>query len=328
MVSTGNGSEFYEDSLSRRESVRPHDFTYTVTSQRPDLAHQRGDRPRALATSPTDVVTDTEPAHGPAVPGRIDLVKERARNSPTAANINPPTRSRSPTPVSVDCSMSSSPTQTVTRTRSEPATTSLPSMAVDEVWRFTCTHLVTEHRPVDPYAEHCHVVGDTSEGEGRNEVDRQGSHEVDLIHPAIEIVKMVDQESARWTTVTFTYVVTNTGDTTLFDISVDDDILGPIGDIPELAPGDPATLTNDCVLRDETSPTSAPQPARTSSQSYGERQRRRHGDPIPGGEPAEPANRPLPSRARTRERLGLYHDHPGRVRRDRGRVDPQAPAGA
>ena len=74
----------------------------------------------------------------------------------------------------------------------------------------------------------------------------------DVIHPAIEIVKTVDEETVPiGTTVTFTYVVTNTGDTTLYDISVDDDILGHIGDIAVLEPGQSVTLTKDFVVGDE-----------------------------------------------------------------------------
>ena len=74
---------------------------------------------------------------------------------------------------------------------------------------------------------------------------------VDIIHPAIEIVKTVDEEVVPvGTTVTFTYVVTNTGDTTLYDISVDDDILGHVGDIPVLEPGKSAELTKDFQVGD------------------------------------------------------------------------------
>jgi hypothetical protein len=50
--------------------------------------------------------------------------------------------------------------------------------------------------------------------------------------------------------VTYTYVVTNTGDVTLFDITVDDDVLGHIGDIAQLEPGHSATLTADFVVGD------------------------------------------------------------------------------
>ena len=49
-------------------------------------------------------------------------------------------------------------------------------------------------------------------------------------------------------TVTYTYVVTNTGDTTLSNVSVDDDVIGHIGDIDQLDPGQSVTLTKDYVL--------------------------------------------------------------------------------
>jgi uncharacterized repeat protein (TIGR01451 family) len=72
---------------------------------------------------------------------------------------------------------------------------------------------------------------------------------VDILHPAISIVKTVSEDTvAVGDTVTYTFVVKNTGDTTLFDISVDDDVLGHIGDIDVLEPGDSATLTADFVV--------------------------------------------------------------------------------
>ena len=96
------------------------------------------------------------------------------------------------------------------------------------------------------------VIGDTQEGEGGNEVTDSDDHVVEIINPAIDIVKTVDEEVVPvGTTVTFTYVITNTGDTTLYNISVDDDILGHIGDIASLEPGDDATLTKDFVVGDE-----------------------------------------------------------------------------
>jgi len=49
-------------------------------------------------------------------------------------------------------------------------------------------------------------------------------------------------------TVTYTYLVKNTGDTTLYNISVDDDVIGHIGDIAELAADETVTLTKDWVL--------------------------------------------------------------------------------
>jgi uncharacterized repeat protein (TIGR01451 family) len=95
----------------------------------------------------------------------------------------------------------------------------------------------------------------TAKGSGvgsRVAVEALANCATDLIHPAIEIVKTVDEDTVPiGTTVTFTYVVTNTGDTTLYDISVDDDILGHIGDIAVLEPGESATLTKDFVVGDE-----------------------------------------------------------------------------
>ena len=83
-------------------------------------------------------------------------------------------------------------------------------------------------------------------------VDDTAQCETDLIHPGIEIVKTVDEETVPiGTTVTYTYVVTNTGDTTLYDISVDDDMMGHIGDIEVLEPGQSVTLTKDFVVGDE-----------------------------------------------------------------------------
>ena len=117
------------------------------------------------------------------------------------------------------------------------------SLAVGEVWHFTCTHLVTSGDP-DPLPNTATISGDTSEGEGGQPVSDTDDHVVDIIHPAISIVKTVDEEVVPiGTTVTFTYVVANTGDTTLYDISVDDDILGHVGDIQILEPGDQVTLT-------------------------------------------------------------------------------------
>jgi uncharacterized repeat protein (TIGR01451 family) len=88
--------------------------------------------------------------------------------------------------------------------------------------------------------------------QSQTSVDDLANCATDIIHPAIEIVKTVDEDTVPiGTTVTFTYVVTNTGDTTLYDISVDDDILGHIGDIEILEPGQSVTLTKDFVVGDE-----------------------------------------------------------------------------
>jgi uncharacterized repeat protein (TIGR01451 family) len=117
------------------------------------------------------------------------------------------------------------------------------SLAVGEVWHFTCTHLVTDADPIQ-IPNTVTVRGDTQQGEGGTEVTDTDSHVVVVITPDIQIDKSVSDVSVTpGATVTYTYVVTNTGDTTLFDISVDDDVLGHIGDIPMLGVNASQTLT-------------------------------------------------------------------------------------
>jgi uncharacterized repeat protein (TIGR01451 family) len=102
----------------------------------------------------------------------------------------------------------------------------------------------------DPLVNEVTATG-TGEDSGV-EVSAQASCVTDVLNPAIDIVKTVDDDSVPvGTTVTYTYVVTNTGDTTLFDVTVDDDILGHIGDIPVLEPGQSVTLTADFVVGEE-----------------------------------------------------------------------------
>jgi uncharacterized repeat protein (TIGR01451 family) len=120
-----------------------------------------------------------------------------------------------------------------------------------EVWNYTCTHVVTASDP-NPLPNTATVEGTADDGRSATDED---SHSVDLIHPDIRIVKTVNPQSGEpGDTVTYTYVVTNTGDTTLFDISVDDDVIGHIGDIDQLEPGESATLTADFVLPDQDVP--------------------------------------------------------------------------
>ena len=67
---------------------------------------------------------------------------------------------------------------------------------------------------------------------------------VQVINPAISITKTANPVSVSpGSEVVFTYVVTNTGDTRLTDVTVTDDVLGRIGEIDSLAPGASATLT-------------------------------------------------------------------------------------
>jgi uncharacterized repeat protein (TIGR01451 family) len=114
-----------------------------------------------------------------------------------------------------------------------------------EVWTYECTHVVTDEDP-DPLPNTATVEGTADDGRTTTDED---SHLVDLIHPAISIDKTVNPESGNpGDMVTYTYEVTNTGDTPLYDVTVDDDILGHIGTIPVLGVGETVALTKDYVL--------------------------------------------------------------------------------
>jgi uncharacterized repeat protein (TIGR01451 family) len=112
---------------------------------------------------------------------------------------------------------------------------------------FTCTYPMTAAGDATNVAS---VIG--VDGLDR-EVTARDSTFVDVINPAIQVVKTVDDDSpTAGQTVTYTYVVTNTGDTTLSDVSVVDDVLGAIGTVGTLAPGASATLTKAVVVTIDT----------------------------------------------------------------------------
>lgn len=113
-------------------------------------------------------------------------------------------------------------------------------LAVGETWNWTCTRVVLATDP-DPLPNTVTATGHDARGRVATDTD---DHVIDLIHPAITLVKTADNLAPSvGDTVTFTYVVTNTGDTTLYNVTVTDDILGAIGSIASLAPGASATLT-------------------------------------------------------------------------------------
>jgi uncharacterized repeat protein (TIGR01451 family) len=90
----------------------------------------------------------------------------------------------------------------------------------------------------------------TGEDELDEEVTDDDDATVDVLNPAITIVKTADVESITGTSgpVTFTYLVTNTGDAVLVNVVVTDDILGEIGTIARLEPGQSVTLTRTATV--------------------------------------------------------------------------------
>jgi hypothetical protein len=114
-----------------------------------------------------------------------------------------------------------------------------------EVWIYTCTRVVQPTDP-DPLPNTAMVRG--TDADGRT-VDDTASWVVNLIHPAIQVVETVsDENPAVGQTVTYTYIVTNTGDTVLSNVLVTDDVLGVIGTIETLEPGLSFTLAKTMVV--------------------------------------------------------------------------------
>ena len=95
----------------------------------------------------------------------------------------------------------------------------------------------------------------TASGTGEDsgvQASASASCTTDVSNPAIQIVKTVSEEVVPvGATVTYTFVVTNTGDVTLYDVTVDDNVMGHIGDIPVLEVGASVTLTKDFVVGTE-----------------------------------------------------------------------------
>ncbi|MDE0805372.1 MAG: SpaA isopeptide-forming pilin-related protein, partial [Acidimicrobiales bacterium] len=80
-------------------------------------------------------------------------------------------------------------------------------MAVGETWAYSCTHVVTDDDP-DPLPNTATAVG-TDEHD--RETDDDDDHLVDVINPAIQIIKTVDNSAPNpGDTITFSYEVTNT----------------------------------------------------------------------------------------------------------------------
>ena len=74
-------------------------------------------------------------------------------------------------------------------------------------------------------------------------------HVADVLHPALTITKTADPVTVTGSgPVTFTYVVTNTGDAPLTAVTVTDDILGLIGNVPSLGAGKSVTLTKTVTI--------------------------------------------------------------------------------
>jgi uncharacterized repeat protein (TIGR01451 family) len=109
-----------------------------------------------------------------------------------------------------------------------------------EVWSYSCTHLITAADP-DPLPNTATATGTDPAG---GTVTGSGTHLVDIIHPDIDLVKEADPTSGSpGTVITYTYTVTNSGDVDLFNVSVDDNVLGHICDVALLHPHETVVCT-------------------------------------------------------------------------------------
>jgi uncharacterized repeat protein (TIGR01451 family) len=93
-----------------------------------------------------------------------------------------------------------------------------------ETWTFQATHTVQEEDS-DPLVNTATVTSDADDPDTNNNV---ATWSVDVLHPAIAIDKSADKDKAHaGETITYTYIVTNPGDTPLKDVTVVDSVAGP-----------------------------------------------------------------------------------------------------
>jgi uncharacterized repeat protein (TIGR01451 family) len=111
-------------------------------------------------------------------------------------------------------------------------------LAVGESWTYRCSRHVDGVQ--DRLTGTATVV---AYSDAEQKVSARDSASVRVLDPGIAIsVEPSPVSGTPGDTITYTYVVSNTGDAALVDISVDDDRLGHIGDIAQLQPGHEATL--------------------------------------------------------------------------------------
>jgi hypothetical protein len=114
-----------------------------------------------------------------------------------------------------------------------------------ETWTYTCTHTVV--------AADGNTVVNTVNVSGTDKLDTvvraTDDHTFPVLHPAITLDKSATPTQILESgTVVYSFLVTNTGDTTLSNVTVTDDILGAIGAIDSLPPGESRTLTRSVAV--------------------------------------------------------------------------------
>lgn len=121
---------------------------------------------------------------------------------------------------------------------------------VGETWEFSATYVVGTMDP-DTLINTAIASGMDAEGQV---VTAQASASVTILKPAIALAKAVEPaEVYDGDTVTYTYVVTNIGNTALSGVGVSDDRTGDVGNDGELGVGESWVLTASSTISSEDS---------------------------------------------------------------------------
>jgi len=247
---TGQGTITLAASDGNTTGAEPDVVTVTINATAPNTcgpltntATVDSNETSPVTSSPATVVTVTgcAPPSGPS--GGIVVVK----GGPAQAHVGDTITytfavslaagSASLTNITISDPICSATPTLVSKTGGNQDTT----LETGETWNYSCTHVVTATDP-DPLPNTVTVTGTGPSGQ----VSDTDTHSVDIIHPAIKIVKTAKPTSiGPGETVTYTYTVTNTGDVTLFDVKVTDNKLGNICTIDQLAVGETKTCTAD-----------------------------------------------------------------------------------
>ncbi|MDI6821732.1 MAG: hypothetical protein QMD66_02485 [Actinomycetota bacterium] len=109
---------------------------------------------------------------------------------------------------------------------------------------FTQDYTIPEGAP-DPLVNTVTATGTDELGATVTDTD---SHSVDILHPAISITKSGPSLAHVGDTITYTYIVKNTGDCPLTDVTIVDDKAGTVVTGESLAIGEEKTFTKDYTI--------------------------------------------------------------------------------
>lgn len=227
------------------------DFTCTYDSAITDPAHN------VASVSATDVLERTATASDEVFVQPINPAISLSKTGPSAAHVGDVVTYTFMVGNLGDTGLSDV-TLTDARCAAAPTLTAKANGNQDDVldpsetWTYTCKYTVT--------AADDSSVKNTANVSGMDVLEKTvtaaATYTFPVLHPAIAIDKTANPTSVTDSgPVTYTYVVTNVGDTTLFNIVVSDDVIGAIGTIDQLAAGASSTLTKTVTVTTSTTPT-------------------------------------------------------------------------